>query len=83
MVLNPVADKGLERFLEAMHLFSMGFSWGGFESLVIPCDQQLTRMKGSWTDSRAGPLLRFHIGLEAVDDLVADLTTGFAAMTGN
>lgn len=83
VVLNPVADKGLERFLEAMHLFSMGFSWGGFESLVIPCDQQLTRMKGSWTDSRAGPLLRFHIGLEAVDDLVADLTTGFAAMTGN
>ena len=66
-----------------MHLFSMGFSWGGFESLIIPCDHQLTRMQGSWTETRSGPLLRIHIGLEAVDDLVADLTAGLKAMTGS
>jgi cysteine-S-conjugate beta-lyase len=82
VILNPVPAGGMERFFEALHLFSMGFSWGGFESLIIPCDQQLTRMKGNWTDTRAGPLLRLHIGLEAVDDLVADLANGFAAMTG-
>lgn len=82
LMLHPVTGKGVERFLDALELFAMGFSWGGFESLVIPCDRQLTRMKGSWTDSRAGPLLRLHIGLEAVDDLVADLAAGFAAMTG-
>ncbi|MBU1286220.1 MAG: cystathionine beta-lyase [Alphaproteobacteria bacterium] len=83
IVLNPVPEGGLERFFEAMHLFSMGFSWGGFESLIIPCDHQLTRMQGSWTATRSGPLLRIHIGLEAVDDLVADLTAGFKAMTGS
>jgi cystathionine beta-lyase len=38
-------------------------------------------MKGSWTEQRTGPLLRFHIGLEAVRDLKADLDTAFAAMT--
>lgn len=82
VILNTVPAGGMERFFEALHLFSMGFSWGGFESLIIPCDQQLTRMKGNWTDTRAGPLLRLHIGLEAVDDLVADLASGFAALTG-
>ena len=73
----------MERFLGAMDLFAMGFSWGGFESLIIPCDEQLTRMKGSWTDARAGPLLRVHVGLEAVSDLVADLEAGFKAMAGS
>ncbi len=81
VVLKPVPDGGMERFFEALSLFGLGFSWGGFESLVIPCDQQLTRMKGSWTEQRSGPLLRFHIGLEAVRDLKADLDTAFAAMT--
>ncbi len=81
VVLKPVPEGGMERFFEALSLFGLGFSWGGFESLVIPCDQQLTRMKGSWTEQRSGPLLRFHIGLEAVRDLKADLDTAFAAMS--
>ena len=71
VVLQPVPEGGMERFFDALNLFGLGFSWGGFESLVIPCDQQLTRMKGSWTERRAGPLLRFHIGLEAVRIRVA------------
>ena len=83
VVLNPVPEGGMERFLDAMHLFAMGFSWGGFESLIIPCDEQLTRTKGSWTDDRAGPLLRVHVGLEAVSDLIADLEAGFKAMAGS
>jgi len=80
VVLQPVPEGGMERFFDALNLFGLGFSWGGFESLVIPCDQQLTRMKGSWTERRAGPLLRFHIGLEAVRDLKADLDGAFAVM---
>ncbi len=83
VVLNPVPEGGMERFLGAMHLFAMGFSWGGFESLIIPCDEQLRRMKGSWTEKRPGPLLRVHVGLEATSDLVADLEAGFMAMSGS
>jgi cystathionine beta-lyase len=81
-ILKSVPEGGLERFFNALSLFSLGFSWGGFESLVIPCDQQLERMKGSWTETRAGPLLRFHIGLEATRDLKADLEAGFKALAG-
>lgn len=80
VILKPVPEGGLERFFNALSLFSLGFSWGGFESLVIPCDQQLERMKGSWTETRAGPLLRFHIGLEATRDLKADLEAAFKAI---
>jgi cystathionine beta-lyase len=80
IILKQVPEGGLERFFEALSLFSLGFSWGGFESLIIPCDQQLTRMEGSWTQSRPGPLLRLHIGLEATSDLKADLEAAFRAL---
>ena len=79
-VLKPVTDDGMACFLGALKLFSLGFSWGGFESLLIPCDRQLTRMPDSWTRDRAGPLMRIHIGLEAVCDLQADLAPAFEAI---
>jgi len=82
VVLNAVPEGGMDRFLGALHLFGMGFSWGGYESLLIPCDHQLNRSKDSWTASRAGPLLRIHVGLEAVSDLKAELETAFAALKG-
>ncbi len=82
LILNPVDDTALTTLFETLNLFTMGFSWGGFESLLIPCDRQLTRQTGSWVHTRAGPLLRLHIGLEDPDDLIADLATGFAAMSG-
>ncbi|MCA8892492.1 MAG: cystathionine beta-lyase, partial [Hyphomonas sp.] len=66
VVLNAIPEGGMDRFLGALHLFGMGFSWGGYESLLIPCDHQLTRSEKSWTATRAGPLLRIHVGLEAV-----------------
>jgi hypothetical protein len=81
VILNPPPEGGMKRFFSALSLFSLGFSWGGFESLIIPCDQQLTRMKGSWTETRAGPLLRLHIGLEATRDLKADLDAAFRALS--
>jgi cystathionine beta-lyase len=65
-----------ERFLDALDIFGLGFSWGGFESLAIHCDPQIKRSKSS---SHAGALIRLAIGLEDPDDLIADLETGFAA----
>lgn len=83
IILKPVPDGAMERFFGALSLFGLGFSWGGFESLIIPCDEQLTRLDADWTGRQPrGPLLRLHIGLEAVDDLAADLATGFAALKG-
>jgi len=69
VTLKALPMEQLDRFLEAMKLFGMGFSWGGYESLLIPCDDQLDRIDGDRIHDRAGPLLRIHIGLEDPDDL--------------
>jgi cystathionine beta-lyase len=61
--------------LDGLQLFGMGFSWGGYESLVIPFDAKSYRTATKWEPG--GPALRFHIGLEDVDDLRADLEAGF------
>lgn len=78
--LKDVGEGALDRFLEAMKLFGMGFSWGGYESLLIPSDDQLNRIEGDRTFDRSGPLLRIHVGLEDANDLIADLEQAFAAM---
>jgi cystathionine beta-lyase len=65
-------------FVEALELFGIGASWGGFESLALPTTGFVTR-----TASAAkfeGPLVRLHIGLEDVDDLTADLDQGLKVM---
>ena len=63
--------------LDALKLFGMGYSWGGFESLAIPFDCVGYRTATTWAPG--GASLRLHIGLENVDDLKADLERGFAA----
>ncbi|MEO1552757.1 MAG: cystathionine beta-lyase [Pseudomonadota bacterium] len=78
--MNQVSTEQLDRFLEAMTLFGMGFSWGGFESLLISCDDQLDRNEGDRIHDRKGPLMRMHVGLEDPDDLIADLEQAFATM---
>lgn len=78
IVLKPVSEKALAAFLDGLKLFGMGYSWGGYESLVIPFDPTSYRTATRWQE--AGPALRFHIGLEAVDDLKADLAAGFERM---
>ncbi|MBA2124710.1 cystathionine beta-lyase [Hyphomicrobium methylovorum] len=78
VILNPVDDIALAAFLDGLHFFGMGYSWGGYESLVIPFDPTSYRTATRWTES--GPALRFHIGLEAVEDLVSDLEDGFARL---
>ncbi len=78
IALKPVADKAVHAFMNELALFGMGFSWGGFESLVISFDCAEYRTATKW--SPGGPTLRFHIGLEDTGDLVADLERGFAAL---
>jgi cysteine-S-conjugate beta-lyase len=78
VVLKPAPQKAVDALLDAVQLFGMGYSWGGFESLVIPFDCSGYRTATKWAPG--GPTLRFHIGLESVEDLKADLTRGFAAL---
>jgi cystathionine beta-lyase len=78
MVLKPVSQKAVHAFLDTLELFGIGASWGGYESLAIPFDCTRVRTATSWAPG--GPTVRFHIGLEAVEDLIADLERGFAAL---
>jgi cystathionine beta-lyase len=76
-VLTPGPPAAVDAFLDALNLFGLGFSWGGFESLAIACDHQLRQRKHR--KDYGGPLMRLHIGLEAPDDLIADLRRGLDA----
>jgi cysteine-S-conjugate beta-lyase len=73
VVLKPASEQALAAMLDDLSLFGMGFSWGGFESLVVPFKP--VRTATTWT--APGPCLRFHIGLESPDDLIDDLKQGF------
>jgi cysteine-S-conjugate beta-lyase len=64
--------------VESLALFGIGASWGGYESLALPTTGFITRTAGS--GEFAGPLCRFHIGLEEPADLIADLERGLAAL---
>jgi cysteine-S-conjugate beta-lyase len=68
-----------KRFMNALELFGIGASWGGFESLAVLAELEPSRTVRPWTD---GPVIRLHIGLEDVADIIDDLERGFAAMTG-
>ena len=78
MVLKPVPQKAYHAFIDTLELFGIGASWGGYESLAIPFDCTPLRTATRWEPG--GPTVRFHIGLEAVEDLIADLERGFAAL---
>jgi cystathionine beta-lyase len=77
IVLKPAPQHAVDALLDTVTLFGMGYSWGGFESLVIPFDCAAYRTATRWAPG--GPTLRLHIGLENVDDLKADLAKGFDA----
>ncbi|VTZ23231.1 Putative cystathionine beta-lyase (fragment) [Methylocella tundrae] len=75
VLLAPCSQRAVAAMLDGLELFGMGFSWGGFESLVIPFDCRSYRTATPWNPP--GPALRFNIGLEDVEDLKADLDRGF------
>lgn len=74
LILKPVPQKKVAAMLDSLTLFGLGYSWGGYESLVIPFDPRRYRTATKW-DAK-GPALRLHIGLEDVEDLKADLEQG-------
>ena len=76
VVLKPLSHEALAAFFDSLRLFGMGYSWGGYESLIVP--SKLHRAASTFEAN--GPLIRIHAGLEGVDDLKADLERGFAAM---
>ncbi len=73
--LNPVSEAAVAAFLDGLELFGLGYSWGGFESLVTHAEPAPIRTAVPWT--APGPLIRLQIGLEDVADLIADLESGF------
>jgi cysteine-S-conjugate beta-lyase len=79
IVLKPVPRTKLAAMVDGLSLFGMGYSWGGFESLILPFDPSAYRTATKW--QAEGPALRLHAGLEDVEDLKADLEAGFARLT--
>ena len=72
-------DAELAEYLDNLSLFSMAYSWGGFESLILANQpEQIAHIRPDAEVDFSGTLIRLHIGLENVDDLQADLAAGFA-----
>ncbi len=82
MVLdNTYSTSALAALLDNMNLFGMGYSYGGYESLLTPCRLQKQRI--SDTDDFDQTMLRMYIGLEDINDLIADLDSGFKRLVNH
>jgi cystathionine beta-lyase len=81
IILKPFDDDRVAAMLDGLTIFGKGFSWGGYESLLIPSHLNAARTVKPW--QVGGPTLRVHAGLEDPDDLIADLDAGFARLRGN
>ncbi|AXS42621.1 cystathionine beta-lyase [Breoghania sp. L-A4] len=75
--LKPASDSSVHAFLDALSLFGLGYSWGGYESLALWAQPRSARSATTW--EAAGPLVRLHVGLEDTRDLIEDLEAGFTA----
>ncbi len=71
--LEPVGDRAIAELVDHLELFALGYSWGGYDSLVVPANPRGVRSVRPW---QGGPLVRLQIGLEDPDDLYADLERG-------
>ncbi|MEM9898100.1 MAG: PLP-dependent transferase, partial [Pseudomonadota bacterium] len=78
IVLKPTSIVAIRAFFNALRLFGMGFSWGGFESLCIHVQPEKNRTATKWSND--GPTFRIHAGLEDIEDLTLDLERAFEAM---
>jgi cystathionine beta-lyase len=79
--LKPCPPTSVDAFLNAFEHFSLGYSWGGYESLIIPASPGIHRTANAW-DAK-GPIIRIHTGLEDPDDLIGDLAKGLEALRLN
>lgn len=79
MFRSNISDSGCDRFINTLSVFLRGFSWGGYESLVMSTSGDgIKRPASGWAPT--GPTLRLHVGLEDPGDLIADLENGFMMM---
>ena len=78
VVLKPVSDAAVAALLDGLELFGLGYSWAGFESLAVPFD--CTSRRTATRFAPGGPMVRFSVGLEDIEDLKADLDRGFARL---
>ncbi len=78
VVLKPASKAAVAAFVNGLELFRIGFSWGGYESLILPFDCAPYRTTTTWAPE--GPAVRLSIGLEDVTDLKADLAAGLARL---
>ncbi|MFJ2986429.1 cystathionine beta-lyase [Collimonas sp. NPDC087041] len=76
--LKEVGRPALSKFFSSLELFGIGLSWGGFESLALPLDKPPTRVASK--KSYQNPLVRIHVGLENIEDLVSDMGQAFKQM---
>lgn len=75
---QKLSDEQLANFLDYFELFTMAYSWGGFESLILANQPaEIARIRPNIERKLTGTLIRIHVGLEAVEDLIADLEKGF------
>lgn len=72
------SEQQTDRFIDSLQLFKIGYSWGGSHSLCVP--YRVATMRKDWHE--AGQLVRFNIGLEDPDDLIADIEQAFSALGG-
>ncbi len=77
LVFEQMTREAGAAFAEALDLFSIGYSWGGYESLIALSRPDQVRQVNEWTNPT--PIVRLHVGLENTDDLIADLEKGFQA----
>src|SRR5262249_15485920 len=75
VAIKPAPRDKIAAMFDSLKYFGMGYSWGGFESLITLFDPQKGRVATKWPYSGLG--IRFHIGLEHTDDLIKDLEQGF------
>ncbi len=79
VILKPASEAAVAAMLDGLDLFGLGYSWGGYESLIIPFDCTTYRTATRWVQN--GPALRLQVGLEDVEDLREDLARGFERLT--
>jgi cystathionine beta-lyase len=76
VVLKRGDEAYVRRLIDSLNFYALGYSWGGYESLCLPAWPAGCRSSGGWEEE--GQVLRFHAGLEAIEDLTADLDQAFA-----
>lgn len=78
MILKTKSKEDLRIFVDRLAYFPLGYSWGGYESLIVPLHLDGERSATKFAEEGQG--LRLHVGLENPDDLIADLAAGFDRM---